>query len=359
MATHDLAPIDSLQTSTSQVGTIVGRMRSRIASRDPLARADDRRTESTRATYRADLRRFLAFAGADLGFTVDPSADPMKALAALVLIASEAEPTTGGRIVIEDSLAAWRDSMGERGLAPKSINRRLSAMRQALRGLARIPGATPEAFDPERVSVRGLEARTVRDTRGPSADTVATLLRSTLADQSARGRRDALALSLLCSLGLRRNEVATLRLGDIATEADRLVVRVLSKGSTHREEIPAPSALALIVQPWIAAYRELAAAQGLDLDEDAPLLPSIDRIGRVGVKALSGRSIATVLRSRGEAAGIFGVDLERLRPHGLRHRAISTVAKHAKNSSTLAAYTRHSDPRTTESYLDDREDSAL
>ncbi|MHC4895216.1 MAG: hypothetical protein ACYTFV_18125, partial [Planctomycetota bacterium] len=38
---------------------------------------------------------------------------------------------------------------------------------------------------------------------------------------------------------------------------------------------------------------------------------------------------------------------------------ISTVAKHAKNSSTLAAYTRHSDPRTTESYLDDREDSAL
>jgi hypothetical protein len=101
------------------------------------------RSPNTLRAYAEDLTAFAAYQGAG---------SPGEALEALIgLRAGEGN----------SRLLAWRAAMLEAGLAPATINRRLSAVRSALR-FARTIGAT--TWVPE---IKGLKAQSYRDTRGP------------------------------------------------------------------------------------------------------------------------------------------------------------------------------------------------
>ena len=81
-------------------------------------------------------------------------------------------------------LLAWRAAMLEAGLAPATINRRLSAVRSALR-FARTIGAT--TWVPE---ISGLKAQTYRDTRGPGLVGTRALLVAASEKSPAKAARD-------------------------------------------------------------------------------------------------------------------------------------------------------------------------
>ncbi len=340
------------------VAAIVDRMRGRLADRDPLDRIEARRNDTTRETYTADLERFLRFAAEELGFDLAADFDAGRGLVGLVELAAQADPDNGGRLLLEDLAAGWRDAMREGGLAPNTTNRRLTAVRQALAGLDRI-GGLPSGFAFERFRVRNRRSETVRDTTGPRAETVARLIHSTASERDPRARRDALIVAMLGILGLRRAEALSIRLGDIQAEPDSIVFRAETKGAEQRQPIPAPMGFGLLLAPWLDAYRLAAAEQGIELDDASPLFPGIDRAGTLATKALDGRSVARMLQSRGRRAGLTGQDLDRLRPHALRHEAITTAAGHARTSIELAAFARHKDPRVSARYLDRKAELAL
>lgn len=104
------------------------------------------RSPNTLQAYAQDLAAFAASQGAG---------SPGQALEALMIGLRAGEGNS--------CLLAWRAAMQDGGLAPATINRRLSAVRSALR-FARTIGAT--TWVPE---ISGLKTQSYRDTRGPGS----------------------------------------------------------------------------------------------------------------------------------------------------------------------------------------------
>ena len=108
------------------------------------------------------------------------------------------------------------------------------------------------------------------------------------------------------------------------------------------EPAPVPTRMALVA--WIAVRGEVAG--------DAPLFIALDHVAH-GTR-LTGRSVARIVDGLGVAAG-----LGRVRPHGLRHAAIT----HALDSTNgdvrrVAKFSRHKKLETLTVYDDARQDHA-
>lgn len=229
--------------------------------------------------------------------------------------------------------ADFRAAMIEAGQSASTVNTRLTALRSLFTTLRRF-GVV--AWD---LDVPGVRARSYRDTRGPSAAAVRALLAVAASDDSEVGRRNYALLRLLTDLALRRSEAAELDLAHVDLDAATVLVR--SKGHSDREPMSLP-------EPTVAALRAWIEVRGT---EPGALIRSLDRRGG---GRITGRSIARLVRSMGDNAGIAG-----LAPHRLRHAAIT----HALNLTggdvrAVQRFSRHADVRTVTIYDDNRQDLA-
>ena len=266
------------------------------------------RSPNTLNAYRQDLAAFAAFQGAR---------GQGEALGALIALSAGAGNSW---------LLAWRAAMQEAGLAPATINRRLSAVRSALR-FARTIGAT--TWVPE---IKGLKAQTYRDTRGPGLDGTRALLRAAAEKSPAKAARDTAIIRLMFDLGLRRGEVVGLDVDDVDRDGRRLWV--LGKGIAQKEARTLATPTMEAIDSWLAVRR------GVVHDDEA---------GR----RMTGNGLYRVIRSLGDLVGV------RARPHGLRHASI-TAALDTSNGDVRAAqaHARHANPQTTMRYDDNRQDLA-
>jgi integrase/recombinase XerC len=277
------------------------------------------RSPNTLNAYRQDLAAFAAFQG---------DGSQGEALEALIgLRAGEGN----------SRLLAWRAAMQEAGLAPATINRRLSAVRSALR-FARTIGAS--TWVPE---VKGLKAQTYRDTRGPGLDGTRALLRAAAEKSPAKAARDTAIIRLMFDLGLRRGEVVGLDVDDVDHVGRRLWV--LGKGRTQKEARALPVPTLEAIDYWLAV-------RGAVAQEAEPALFVNTARFKPGQR-MTGDGLYGVIRSLGETAG------HRARPHGLRHASI-TAALDTSNGDVRAAqaHARHASPQTTMRYDDNRQDLA-
>lgn len=272
------------------------------------------RSATTLRAYRQDLEAFRAWAMA--GSVED---------AARALL-------EGGHGQANGTALAWRASMTDAGLAPATVNRRLSALR-SLVTLARTLGMVPWTLDVENVA-----AQSYRDTRGPGVDGVRALVRATEGTEPACIRNRAL-VRLLFDLALRRGEVVGLDVADVDLAGSR--VAVLGKGRTQRAWLTLPA-------PTLAALRAWLDVRGM---EPGPLFTSMSRSAKG--HRLTGQGVAVVLADLSDAAGLAG----EVRPHGLRHASI-THALDATNGDVRAVqrHSRHRDVRTLAIYDDNRTD---
>lgn len=119
--------------------------------------------------------------------------------------------------------------------------------------------------------------------------------------------RDRAVLRLLYDLGLRRSEVVGLDVDDLDLDAG--TVAVLGKGRTQKSSLTLPG-------PTKEAIRQWLELRGMEL---GPLFINFDR-ARKGCR-LTGTSLYRIVRSLGEQVGL------RVRPHGLRHTAITEACK--------------------------------
>lgn len=237
----------------------------------------------------------------------------------------------------------YRQAMHTSGLAPSSINRRLSTLRSVMK-LARRLGLTTNTLD-----VEGVAQETRKQTRGPSAAEANTMLRAAQSRRNPiQAARDYLLMRLLLDLGLRRREASTLDLRHVDLEGERPTVAILGKCRGEREPLTIPPQTADAIRAWLGVRPE-AAGDG----PDAPLLCALrpEHLGR----RLSPGAIYDLVRGLGRLAGVSAAAA---RPHGLRHTA-STIGARCAGGDVfrLVKFTRHKGIATAQRYVDgDRDD---
>jgi integrase/recombinase XerC len=274
------------------------------------------KSPKTLAAYRCDLTHFCAALGAA----------SIEEATRLLLGNSQGEANA---LVLR-----YRSRLLNSGLSPATINRRLAALRSLVK-LARVLG-----FVPWTLEIPGIEAAPYRDTRGPGKEGFKGLLAVLEGRDDAKSRRDKAILRLLFDLALRREEVVRLDLGDLDLPCRR--VAVLGKKRTQKESLSLPEPTLLSLNAWCEMRG----------DKPGPLFMSLDR-GSSGSR-LTGRSVHRIVRALGKQAGLGTV-----RPHGLRHAAITEALDLTRgNVRAVQRFSRHRDLRTLTLYDDNRQDLA-
>lgn len=255
--------------------------------------------------------------------------------------------TTQVHVDVERYRAYLRD---ERGASPATVNGHLAALRSLVRFLRRTHVCAWTLDAPSERAVA------YRDTAGPGLAAARALLRAAARQPNARkAARDVAMLRLLVDRALRRSEVIGLDLVHVRTAADGLpdAVLVRGKGRGDREPLTLPPKTAAALGAWLAARG----------GEPGPLFVSLDpgagRLGRGGrpraaLARLTGEGVARILAALAERARLTVP----VRPHGLRHTAITALLDSGAGLREAQRFSRHADPRTLMRYDDNRADIA-
>jgi integrase/recombinase XerC len=274
------------------------------------------RSETTLKAYRQDLTDFAAFMG---------SPDPIPALSQL--LASDAGQANALAL-------AYRADLMNRGLKAATINRRMAALRSAVK-MGRVLGLVSFTLE-----IGGVKRSPYRDTRGPGVDGFRAMVKAAKGQRGALAVRDLALLYLMRYMGLRRGEVAALDVGDV--DLERGAVAVLGKGQTDKELITLPDKTKAALTAWLNV-------RGM---EPGPLFCNFHHDPRER-KRISGTGLWWIVRALGRKAGV------RVRPHGLRHLCITDALEKTNGNYDLAArVSRHKDIRVLRFYNDSREDVA-
>lgn len=238
---------------------------------------------------------------------------------------------SGGKGPANETAWGYRADLLARGLAPSTVNRRLAALRSFVK-VARLFGLVDFSLD-----VEGVKSQSYRDTKGPGRSGVRRLLDELASRTGQKASRDRALVRLLYDLGLRRGEAVSLDLEDVDLQAG--TVSILGKGRTERETLTLPAPTKAALDAWVSVRGA----------EAGPLFVNFDRAAKGS--RLTGRSVARVLASLGDAVGL------RVRPHGLRHAAV-TEALDATGGNVRAVqrFSRHRDLRVLTMYDDNRQD---
>lgn len=274
------------------------------------------RKASTLRAYRQDLLDFAGFLGVE---SIES--------AARHLLTRDAGHANG-------VLLDYQHALLERRLAPNTVNRRIAALRSLVK-LARMLGLV--TWETE---VQNVPSRAYRDTRGPGKEGVRRMLGVLASDRTPKGYRDTCIIHLLFDLGLRRGEVAALNLSDLDVRGSRL--RITGKGRSEPEWLTLP-------RPTLDALIDWLVFRGL---EPGPVFHNLDRTGVRG--RLSDNGIYRLVCAIGRRASLGHV-----RPHGLRHAAITHALDQTNGNIRAAAkFARHKQVNTTLIYDDARQDIA-
>ena len=137
---------------------------------------------------------------------------------------------TGSMGEANERLHAYRGAMLDAGLAPATVNRRLSALRSIVQ-LGRTFGLVTWSLE-----IDGVKTRAYRDTAGPGLEGVTAVKRQAAKHRSpAKAARDVAIVRVLFDLALRRGEVAALDLNDLDVRAGRLWIK--GKGRRERKRL--------------------------------------------------------------------------------------------------------------------------
>lgn len=228
----------------------------------------------------------------------------------------------------------FRSWLVDEGYAPSTVNARLAALRSLVR-LARMQGIVSWTLD-----IRNLPSEPYRDTRGPGRRGVRALLEQVADPQTPREFRDRALVRMLTDLALRRAELVGIDTDDV--DLDQKIVFIRGKGRHGKQPLTLPDPTADALARWLEVRG----------DEPGPVFVGLVP-GRPRTR-LTGTSVARIVKRLGAAAGV-----ERARPHGLRHAAITQALEMTRGDfRAVQRFSRHADPRTLLLYDDARQDKA-
>lgn len=241
---------------------------------------------------------------------------------------------TGASGFTKATVQAYRSALEASGLAASSINVRLSAIRKLA-----AEAADNELLAPEVAAavsrVKGAKRHGVRAGNWLTLDQTERLL--DLPDsKTAKGKRDRALLSLLVGCGLRRQELAGLRIEDIQQRDGRwCIVDLAGKGNRIRT-VPMPGWAKATADDWLAVARF---AKGL-------VLGVVNKGDRIIGQGMSAQSIYEVVEAYGNELGRAS-----LAPHDVRRTFAKLAHKGRAPLEQIQIALGHASIQTTERYL--------
>lgn len=244
-----------------------------------------------------------------------------------------------GRLV-----ALYLTSMDEEGLSVATMGQALAAITKA-----------HKAADQEPPRGRALDDvwAGIRRDRGVEPERKAPIMAEDLArmvaaieDDGAMACRDRALLLVGFAGGFRRSELGAIEVGDLEW-SDRGVLARVRRSKTNplgREElkpIPNSGGPGLL---YAAALRDWLRVAGI---ESGPVFRPINRHGQVRGSAITGRSIARVIKRRAAAVGI---DPTRVAGHSLRSGLVSSARAAGKPDRAIKGTTGHKTDAMLEVY---------
>lgn len=225
--------------------------------------------------------------------------------------------------------AKYRAFLIDRKDAPNTIKRRLGSLKSVVK-MARIFG-----FVPWELEILPVTSEAYRDTKGPGTDLFSDVfLALEKKKDDPQSARDLAILVLAHDAGLRRNEIATLDVEHVDFAQHRLWVK--AKKRAEREEIPTSPEIEGVLRNWLR----------LRGDHPGPIFTNFDPAQK-GSGRLDGSSVWRIV-------GKYGLG----RTHGLRHLAITELAKVEKDIIKVMKFARHKDPKTTMIYIDNLKEAS-
>lgn len=239
------------------------------------------------------------------------------------------------RQVTRAHVIAWRKQLEGRTLAPATIRRKLAALSSLFEYLCECNAVvTNPVKGTKRPKVESQEGKT------PAlGDHQARALLDAPDPSTLKGKRDRALLSVLLFHGLRREELCTLKVGDLHSRRGVAHLRIYGKGGKLRYVPLHPGTAGLIDM-----YLEAAGHRGQELQ--ALFRPLRDGRRAPG-QALTADGVYKLVTSYGAAAKI---DLQGLSPHALRATAATNALDHQADIAKVQEWLGHANIATTRIY---------
>ncbi|WP_309387280.1 tyrosine-type recombinase/integrase [Cerasicoccus frondis] len=266
-------------------------------------------SKNTRDAYARDVREFMTF--------------------------WEIKSPEAFRTVTRAHVIKWRDSLQDYGLAPATIRRKLSALSALCDYLCNensishnpVNGVTrPKAKSKATPALSDKDVRAMLD--APDSDTL-------------KGLRDRAILSVGFFHAPRRQEIASLKVGDFYQNKGLMYLRFAAKGEKTLE-IPVNAHTVRCIQEYLAT-----AGHGEDLT--GPLFrPVRNNVTGELRKGLSGKAIdVDVFKHYAKKTGVIAPSLS---PHSMRSTAITNALEHDVDLAKVQEMAGHADISTTRGY---------
>ena len=278
-------------------------------------------SQDTRSNYERDLGQFLIFSGFAPG--------DVEKLAAM-------RP---------HHVAAWRDYLAQAGRTNSSIRRKLTVLRSLFSYLQTYGyvGANPAHSDFVAAPAAPRDGKTV----GLTPEDCRRLLEAPSATTAA-GIRDRAIFAVLAYTGCRVGELTRLKVGSYKTTGVHKILEIHGKGGKERR-VPLHPEAAERLEAWldVAAIRDDSAG--------AMLRPLATARGNE-LKGFVARPLARRAVQKLVAAYVRRLKLDpNVTVHSLRVTALTTAREQGSDIIDLQDFAGHADPRTTLTYIRNRD----
>jgi integrase len=153
--------------------------------------------------------------------------------------------------------------------------------------------------------------------------------------------RNQVVMTILCTMALRRDEVSSLRWGDLSTQNNRVVLRVHGKGRrVAMIDVPRPVLQAL------DGWRRVTSPNALRPPAESPLVRRIWKGGRISRHGLTPDGIWLIVTHAAHAVGLGDVA-----PHDLRRSVAGALHNSGVSIDKISRLLRHANVAVTERYL--------
>ncbi len=238
------------------------------------------------------------------------------------------------KLVVEE----YRTSLATAGLAPSTINVRLSALRK-LAAQAAEAGLLSADLASGIQNLKGARKLGVRAGNWLTKEQASQLLHAP-ATGTLKGKRDRALLALLLGCGLRRSELAALRFEEIQQREGRWALPdLVGKGGRVRT-VPLPAWVKCAVDQWTVAA-ELS---------EGNVFRAIDKKGTVWGQGITPKVIWWVVLHYAQQVGI-----PKLAPHDLRRTCAKLCRAAGGDLEQIQLLLGHASIQTTEQYLGTRQ----
>ena len=236
------------------------------------------------------------------------------------------------------TVQAYRAALEAGSLAASSINIRLSALRKLAAEAADNGLLAPEVAS--AVSrVRGAKRHGVRVGNWLTLDQAERLLELP-GSKTKKGKRDRALLALLVGCGLRRQELAGLRIEDLQQRDGRWCILDLAGKANRVRTVPMPPWAKAAVDDWLAAAQFPAGR----------VLGAVNKGDRITGQGMSAQSIYEVVEAYGNELGAT------LAPHDVRRTFAKLAHKGRAPVEQIQMALGHASIQTTERYLGVQQD---